>query len=242
MHGGGWVLGGTDTHDRLIREIANGVQAAVIFVDYTRAPEGQYPLAHEEGYAAVEWIIKNGASLQMDTSRIAIAGDSVGGLMATAIALMAQERGGPKFMMQLLLYPVTDANFQTESYKQFETGFFLERAGMEWFWDAYVPDKSLRKNPLVAPLNASLEQLKSLPPALVIVDECDVLRDEGEAYAHKLIAAGVPVVACRYLGLTHDFAMLNPITQAPPVRAAIAQAISTVRAVFENNNSPFVKS
>ncbi|MGB8467958.1 MAG: alpha/beta hydrolase [Candidatus Babeliales bacterium] len=242
MHGGGWILGNVDTHDRLVREIAHGAQAAVVFVEYTLAPEGQYPTAHEEGYAVVEWIAKNGAALQMDTTRMAIAGDSVGGLMATAIALMCAERKGPQFMMQLLLYPVTDANFETKSYQEFATGYFLERAGMQWFWDAYVPDKSMRKNPLVTPLNASLDQLKQLPPALITVHECDVLRDEGEAYAHKLIAAGVPVIGCRYLGVTHDSCMLNPLADAPTVRAMIAQSIDTLKAVFENKNSPFKKA
>jgi acetyl esterase len=236
MHGGGWVLGDKETHDRLVREIAHGTQAAVVFVDYSRAPESHYPTAHEEGYAAAKWIAENGQKLNLDTSRIAIAGDSVGGLLATTIAMMAQERRGPKFIFQVLFYPVTDASFDTPSYKQFATGYYLERNGMKWFWDSYVPDKAMREQPLVAPLNASLEQLKKLPPAFVMVNECDVLRDEGEAYAHKLMQAGVPVVGCRYLGLVHDSVMLNPITKAPGVRAAIAQANHLLAQAFAKNN------
>lgn len=232
MHGGGWVLGDKNTHDRLVREIANGSQAAIVFVDYTRAPEGQYPVAHEQGYATAQWIAQNGAHLNLDTSRMAIAGDSVGGLMATAIAMMAIERGGPNFKFQLLFYPVTDTNFQTGSYEQLAQGFFLEREGMKWFWKNYVPDSSQYKDPLVAPLNASPEQLKKLPPALIIVGEYDPLRDEVEAYAHKLMDSGVPVVACRYLGMIHDFVMLNAITQAPGVRAAIAQASYMLKQAF----------
>lgn len=233
MHGGGWVMGDAQTHDRLIREIAHGAQAAVVLVEFTNSPEGQYPLAHEQGYAAAQWISKQGSSLNLDSSRMVIAGDSVGGLMATAIALMAQERGGPQFIFQLLLYPVTDANFETESYKKFAQGPWLTEPAMRWFWDNYVPDKAMRKQPFVSPLQASLEQLKKLPPAFIMTNENDVLRDEGEAYAHKLMQAGVPVVAVRYLGVIHDCLLLNPITKATPIREAIAQVNQVLRDVFK---------
>lgn len=232
MHGGGWVFGNKVSHDRLVREIANGAQAAVVFVDYGRAPENQYPSIHEEGYAVAQWVAEHGKEINIDTSRMAIIGDSVGGLVATAITMMAKERGGPRFIYQVLFYPVTDAQFDTGSYKQFSTGYFLEREGMKWFWDSYVPDRTIRKKPWVAPLRASLDQLKNLPPALIIVGEYDVLRDEGEAYAHKLMQAGVPVIGCRYLGMIHDFVMLNSIAQAPGVRAAIDQANGTLRRAF----------
>lgn len=232
IHGAGWVFGGLQTHGRLVREIANGAEAAVVFVDFTLAPEGQYPLAHEQGYAAAKWIAENGKSLNLDTSRIAISGDSIGGLMATAITMMAKERGGPKFIFQALFYPVTDANFETGSYQQFAKGYFLELDSMKWFWDKYVPDKEMRKQPLASPLQASLEQLKNLPPAFIITNEYDVLRDEGEAYAHKLVEAGVPVVAVRYLGMTHDMLLLNALAKALPVRAAIAQANYMFRQAF----------
>jgi acetyl esterase len=233
MHGGGWVLGDKEIFARLISELANGAQAAVVFVNYQRAPEKTYPSAHEEGYAVAKWVAENGEKLNLDITRMAIAGDSVGGLMATAIAMMAKERGGPQFVFQLLFYPVTDAGMNTPSYEQFATGYFLERAGMKWFWDAYVPDTSMRLNPLVAPLNATLDQLKNLPPAFVMVNECDVLRDEGEAYAQNLMAAGVPVVLERYSGLIHDSVMLNGITQAPEVRVAIDQAVHMLKHAFE---------
>lgn len=237
MHGGGWVLGNKETHDRLMREICHGTQAAVVFVNYTLAPEGQYPLAHEQGYAVAKWIHENGESVNLDASCMAIAGDSVGGLMATAITMMAKQRNDNiKFIFQVLFYPVTDANFQTESYKQFAKGYWLELEGMKWFWDCYVPDVKMRENPLVSPLKASLDELKNLPPALIITNENDVLRDEGEAYARKLLQASVPVVGVRYIGLIHDSALLNAITNTPAIRAAIDQAIQMLKQAFKKNN------
>ncbi len=223
MHGGGWVLGNVATHDRLVREITHGTQAAVVFVEYTPAPEGQYPIAHEQGYGAAMWVHENASSLNLDNSRMAIAGDSVGGLMATAISMMAKEASNHIFIAQALLYPVTDANFDTPSYEEFAQGPWLTKAAMEWFWDTYVPRKSERLDPLVSPLRASLEQLKHLPQALIITNENDVLRDEGEAYAHKLMQADVPTIACRYIGTIHDCAMLNAITDTSAVRAMIEQ-------------------
>lgn len=232
FHGGGWVLGDRHTHDRLIREVANGAQAAVVFVEYTPSPEARYPVAIEEAYAATKWIAENGRSLNLDTSRMAVAGDSVGGNMAAAVTLLAKERGGPGIDFQVLFYPVTDAGFDTPSYQQFATGHFLTREGMKWFWDQYAPDKSVRNEPTASPLQASLDQLRGLPPALVINGECDVLRDEGEAYARKLIQAGVPVTATRYLGTIHDFVMLNAITDTPAPRAAITLASDMLCAAF----------
>lgn len=232
FHGGGWVLGNKETHDRLMRELAHGAQAAIVFVDYVNAPESQYPAIHEECFSASQWIAENGASLNLDTSRMLVAGDSVGGQLATAVAMMAKEGNGPTFLAQLLFYPVTDAHFDTESYKEFANGYWLARDAMRWFWDMYVPDVSMRAKHLVSPLQATLKQLEGLPPTLIIVDENDVLRDEGEAYARKLMQAGVQVTACRYVGLIHDFMMLNGFTKAPGVRAAINQATDTIRHVF----------
>jgi acetyl esterase len=229
FHGGGWILGNKDTHDRLIREIANGAQAAVVFVNYTPSPEAHYPIAIEQAYAATRFVAEEGASLDLDGSRLAVAGDSVGGNMAAVTTLLAKQRGGPKIVFQALLYPVTDASFDTGSYKQFAKGWFLERQGMKWFWDAYAPDHSVRREITVSPLRASTEQLRGLPPALVITAENDVLRDEGEAYAHKLTAAGVPVTATRYLGTIHDFMMLNAFADDPAPRAAIAQTNAALR-------------
>jgi acetyl esterase len=229
MHGGGWVLGDADTHDRLVRELAVGASAAVAFVEYDRSPEARYPVALEQGYATARWITREGADNDLNPQRIAVAGDSVGGGMTTALALMAAERGDVSFVHQSLYYPVTDAAMDTDSYEQFAEGYFLTAKTMAWFWDAYLPELERRSDPLASPLRASDEQLAQLPPAFVIVDEADVLRDEGEAYAARLRAAGVPVTTVRYDGITHDFMMLNPLSATHATRAAIAQASSVLR-------------
>jgi acetyl esterase len=229
MHGGGWVLGNADTHDRLVRELAVGTGAAVAFVEYDRSPEAHYPVAIEQGYATAQWIGREGAANQLDPVHMAVAGDSVGGGMTAALALMANERGDVRFVHQSMYYPVTDAAMDTASYEQFAEGYFLLAKSMAWFWDAYLPDVERRSEPFASPLRASDEQLAGLPPALVIVDEADVLRDEGEAYAARLRAAGVEVTTVRYDGITHDFMMLNPLSGTHATRAAIAQAISMLR-------------
>jgi acetyl esterase len=232
FHGGGWVLGGFDTHERLLRELANGADAAIVFVNYTLSPEAKYPQSLEEAYAATKWIAENGQSLNLNSSRLVVAGDSVGGNMATVVALLAQERGGPHITFQLLFYPVTDTNFDTPSYLKYQEGYWLAREGMKWFWDNYLSNDTNRKEPTVSPLQASINQLSKLPPAFIIVGENDVLRDEGEAYAHKLMQAGVPTTATRYLGTIHDFVMLNPITDTPAARGAIDQASHTLKEVL----------
>lgn len=232
FHGGGWVLGGPDTHDRLVREIANGTQAAVVFVDYDRSPEAQYPVPLEQGYAVLKYVAEHANEFKVDAKRLAVAGDSVGGNMAAASTLLAKQRGGPRIAFQLLFYPVTNANFDNGSYREFANGPWLTKPAMEWFWNAYLPDVAKRKEPTASPLQASLEQLKGLPPALVITDENDVLRDEGEAYAAKLAQAGVKVTQVRYLGTIHDFMMLNGVAETPAARAAIEQANSALRAAL----------
>jgi acetyl esterase len=224
FHGGGWILGDQNTHDRLIREIANKVQAAVIFVDYDPSPEVQFPVAIEEAYAATCYISENGNSFNLDTSKLAVVGDSVGGNMVAAVTMMAKERGGPRIDYQVLFYPVTAADFNTESYKALANGYWLSRESMKWFWNAYLPNESSRKQPLASPLTASVEQLRGLPPALIITGEYDLLRDEGEAYAHKLMQAGVPTTAIRFLGAIHDFVMLNALAETPATRGAIELA------------------
>ena len=229
FHGGGWVLGDKDTHDRLVREIANGANAAVVFVNFTPSPEAKYPTPIEEAYAATKYISENGKNFNLDGSRLAVAGDSVGGNMAAAVLLLAKERGGPKINYQVLFYPVTDANFDTQSYQQYATGIWLTREAMKWFWDNYLPDEETRKKPTASPLQASVDQLSGQPPALVITDENDVLRDEGEAYAHKLIQAGVNVTAVRYIGTIHDFVMLNALAGTPATCSAIGLAIENLR-------------
>ena len=199
IHGGGWILGDRKTHDRLVREIAVGAGAAVVFVDYDRSPEARYPIAIEQAYAATCYVVDHSADLRIDPLRLAVAGDSVGGNMAAALTLMARQRRGPKITLQVLFYPVTDVDFDTASYTRFADGPWLTRRAMQWFWDAYLPDLTARKQPTATPLNASLEELAGLPEALVVVDENDVLRDEGEAYARRLSDAGVRV---RRLGIT----------------------------------------
>lgn len=229
MHGGGWILGNAGTHDRLVRELATGTRAAVVFVEYARSPEAHYPVAIEQGYATARWIGREGAAHGLDPARMAVAGDSVGGNMTAALALMARQRGDVHFVHQSMYYPVTDARMDTGSYEQFATGYFLTARAMQWFWDAYVPDVERRQEITASPLRAEPDQLTGLPPALVIVDEADVLRDEGEAYAAKLRAAGVAVTTVRYDGITHDFMMLNPLSGTHATRAAIAQAIAVLR-------------
>ncbi|MEV8563452.1 alpha/beta hydrolase [Streptomyces sp. NPDC051917] len=229
VHGGGWVLGDRFSYDRATRDLAHAGGVAVVFVEYTRSPEARYPVALEEVYAATAWIAEHGQQLGLDGSRLAIAGDSAGGNLATATALLAKRRGGPHLLQQVLFYPALDAGFDTRSYEQFADGFFLTRTQMRWFWDHYAPDRSVRTEPTAAPLRATAKELAGLPPALVITAEADVLRDEGEAYARKLTQAGVPVVAVRYLGAIHSFTAQDPLAASPLTQAAINQAGQALR-------------
>jgi acetyl esterase len=224
IHGAGWVFGDSHTHDRLIRELAVGADAAVVFPEFSRSPEAHYPVAIEENYATAVWVARHGAEKNLDGSRLAIAGDSVGGNMTAAVTLMAKDRGGPEFAYQVLFYPVTNADFDTASYREFADGYFLSRTAMRWFWDQYTTDPDQRAEITASPLRAALDDLAGLPAALVITGEADVLRDEGEAYAGKLREAGVPVTAVRYEGIIHDFVMLNPLRETQAAQAAITQA------------------
>ncbi|MFG3442458.1 alpha/beta hydrolase [Nonomuraea sp. NPDC047897] len=228
VHGGGWILGNAGTHDRLVRELAVGANAAIVFVEYERSPEAKYPVAIEQAYATARWITRHGADEGLDSSRLAVAGDSVGGNMAAALAILAKRRGDVTFVHQSLYYPVTDAAQDTESYRRFADGPFLTAKAMAWFWDAYTTDPAQRAESTASPLRADLEELAGLPPALVIVDENDVLRDEGEAYARRLTEAGVPTTSVRYNGIIHDFMMLNPVRSTNAATAAVEQAIRTL--------------
>ncbi|AWS44243.1 alpha/beta hydrolase [Streptosporangium sp. 'caverna'] len=232
MHGGGWVLGNAGTHDRLVRELAVGARAAIAFVEYTPSPEARYPVAIEQGYATAQWIVRDGASKGLDSDRMAVAGESVGGNMTAALALMAKERGDVTFVQQSMYYPVTDAAMNTGSYDRFATGYYLSRKLMEWFWDAYTTDPAQRAEITASPNQATAEQLAGLPPAFLLVDEADVLRDEGESYAAKLRAAGVPITTVRYDGVVHDFMLLNSLSDTRGARAAIAQATAILRAAL----------
>jgi acetyl esterase len=232
MHGAGWVFGNHHTHDRLIRELAVGAGAAVVFPDYSLSPEARYPTAVEESYAVGAWVASQGTGHGLDPGRIAVAGDSVGGNMAIALSLLAGQRRTVEFRQQVLFYPVTNASFDTSSYEEFATGYFLRRDAMQWFWDQYTTDPAERAQITASPLRASVGQLTSLPPTLVITAEADVLRDEGEAFAANLREAGVPVTAVRFQGIIHDFVMLNALAGTQAAQAAMTLAIATLRQAF----------
>ncbi len=229
FHGGGWVLGDYPTHERFVRDLVAGSGAAAVFVNYTPSPEARYPVAIEEAYAATQWVAQHGAEIQIDGSRLAVAGNSVGGNMAAVIALLAKERGGPAIRYQVLFWPVTDARFDTASYERFAEGHFLTRPLMQWFWDNYTTADADRASIHASPLRATQAQLQGLPPALVQTAEFDVLRDEGEAYARNLRDAGVEVTAVRYNGTIHDFGLLNALSQTPSTKAALLQASTELR-------------
>jgi acetyl esterase len=227
IHGAGWVFGNDHTHGRLARELAKGVGAAVVFPNYSLSPEARFPTAIEENYAVAQWVMTNGADNDLDPSRVAVAGDSVGGDMAASLTITAKERGDVHLAAQVLFYPVTNAAFDTDSYQEFATGYFLRRDGMEWFWDQYTTDPAERLLPAASPLQATTEQLTGLPPALVITGQADVLRDEGEAYAERLREAGVEVDFRRHTGQTHGFFTLLLL---PGSERGFQQVVKAVRA------------
>jgi acetyl esterase len=229
IHGGVWIAGDFENHQRLVRDLVVGSGVAAVFVEYTPIPDAVFPTQVEQNYAAAKWVAEHGAEIGVDGSRMAVAGNSVGGDMSAALTLMAKDRGGPNIRLQVLLIPATDTNFATESYRKFDTGRFLARAFMEFGWNIYAPDEKARKNPYAVPMRATIDQLRGLPPALIITAENDPLRDEGEAYARKLKEAGVKVTATRYNGMIHDFVLLNGIHDVPAVRAALRQTSDAIR-------------
>ena len=229
IHGGGWVLGDYPTHRRLVRDLVAASGAVAVFPDYTPSPEARYPVAINQIYAATQWVAEHGEEIGVNGKNLAVAGNSVGGNMSAVIALMAKDKNGPAIKQQVLLWPVTDANFETASYNEFAEERFLTKNMMVWFWDHYLPEKEKRSEIYASPLQASLEQLKGLPPALIQTAENDVLRDEGEAYARKLNEAGVEVTLTRYAGLIHDYGLLNPLADVPAVKTAILQAAATLK-------------
>jgi acetyl esterase/lipase len=217
----------------LIRDLVVGSGAVAVYVDYTPSPEAHYPNAINQAYAATRWVAEHGKEINVDGTRLAVAGNSVGGNMAAVVALKAKAQNTPKLRFQLLLWPVTDANFDTPSYTQYAEGHFLTKNMMTWFWDSYTTDAQQRAEIYASPLRATSAQLSGLPPALVQTAGLDVLRDEGEAYARKLDAAGVDVTAVRYNGMIHDYGLLNPLSNIPEVKAAMRQAAGELKAHLE---------
>jgi acetyl esterase/lipase len=223
MHGAGWVFGNFHTHEKLVRELAARTNSLVVFPEYSLSPEVKYPVAIEQCYATLNALpqITKRMNLSVNFDTLTVAGDSVGGNMATVMAIMSKQRRGIKIHKQLLYYPVTNAYFDTESYKQFATGYYLQREGMMWFWNQYTTSEKDRNEITASPLRATTEELRGLPDAMVLVDEADVLRDEGEAYAKKLMEAGVDVASARFNGMIHDFVMLNALDQTNATRGAM---------------------
>ena len=232
IHGAGWVFGDAHTHDRLVRDLAILSEAAVVFPEYDRSPEVRYPVAIEQSYAAAQWVVASGAEKGLDGSRLVVSGDSVGGNMAIALALLAKQRGDVAVDQVVLFYPVTNAAFDTPSYDEFEVGYFLARDGMKWFWDQYTTDEAERALPTVSPLRASTEELAGFPDTLIITAEADVLRDEGEAFAAKLRKAGVRATNARFGGIVHDFVMVNSLHDTEAAKHALLLATSSIRARF----------
>lgn len=229
FHGGGWVLGDFPTHKRLVRDLVVNSGAAAVFVNYTPSPEAHYPVAINQAYSATKWVAAHGAEINVDGKHLAVVGNSVGGNMAAVVALMAKDKQGPEIKLQVLLWPVTDANFETGSYNQFATGRFLTKNMMKWFWDNYTTNPDERKQIYASPLQATTDQLKGLPTAVVETAENDVLRDEGEAYARKLDEAGVKVTAIRYNGMIHDWGLLNPLATVPGTQSAMLHAATEIK-------------
>lgn len=229
FHGGGWMLGDFATHKRFVRDQVVYSGAAAVFVEYSRSPEAKYPTALNECYAVTQWIAEHGSEVDIDGKRIAVVGNSAGGNLAAATALMAKDKKGPEIKFQLLFWPVTYPNFATESYHQYASSRFLTRNMMTWFWDSYVEQGVLRNEVYAAPLAASTDQLKGLPSTLVQTAENDVLRDEGEAYARKMDSAGVPVTLMRVQGMIHDYGLLNPLAEVPAVQSALRAAATELK-------------
>ena len=228
FHGGGWVVGDLDTADGVSRHMCAGAGCVVVSVDYRLAPETKFPGAADDCYAATQWLAANAASLNVDSSRIATGGDSAGGNLSAAVSLMSRDQGGCDLVFQLLVYPVTERNFDTVSYIDNGQGYSLTREGMVWFWDHYLASDADATNPYAAPMHAA--DLSGLPPALVITAEYDPLRDEGEVFGQKLAAAGVPTVCTRYDGMIHGFFGMSAAVDK--AKEAVDQAATSLREAF----------
>lgn len=219
-HGGGWVMGDADVFDMTVKTIAEHTKAAVAFVNYPRAPEFKYPVALNQVYETVKHFAMNGADYGINSEKIAIAGDSAGGNLAIATAIKLNYEGGAKLCFQALIYPVCDADMNTKSYSEFKDGPWLSKKAMEYFFDAYLENKEQKKEISVSPLRAEIDDLAGLPPTLIITAENDVLRDEGEELARKLIEADVDTACVRINNTIHDFVLLNPLRESRATKAA----------------------
>jgi acetyl esterase len=229
IHGGGWVLGDYPTHKRMVRDLVVLSGFAGVFVNYTRTPDAQYPQAINEIYAATQWVAEHGEEIEVDGNNLAVIGNSVGGNMTAVTTLMAKEKGGPQIKLQIMMWPIVDADFETNSYHQFGDKRFLTVPTMKWMYDMYIADPEKRKDIHASPLRATVEQLKGLPPALVVVAESDILHDEGTAYGRKLDEAGVDVTLVQYDGMIHDFGLLNGLAEVPAVRSLFVQAAAELK-------------
>jgi acetyl esterase len=229
VHGGGWVLGDFPTHKRMVRDLVVLSGAAGVFVNYTPSPEAAYPQAISEIYAATRWVAENGAEIGVDGKSLAIAGNSVGGNMSAVTAIQAKEKGGPHIKLQILMWPVTDATFEWESYQRYGADRFLTTPLMQWMFDHYTTDAEQRRQIHLSPLNATIDQLRDLPPTLIQTAEADILRDQGEAYGRKLDEAGVTVTTIRYNGTIHDFGLLNPLAHTPQSKSLFVHAAAELK-------------
>jgi len=229
IHGGGWVLGDYPTHKRMVRDLVVLTGFAGVFVNYTPTPDAKYPQAINEIYAATKWVAEHGDEIEVDGKNLAVVGNSVGGNMTAVTALKAKENGGPNIKVHIMMWPVTDANFERQSFAEFGEKRFLTTPLMKWMWDLYTTDPKQRKEITASPLQATVEQLRGLPPALIQVAESDILRDEGEAYGHKLDEAGVKVTTVRYDGMIHDFGLLNALAEEPAVRSLFEHAAAELK-------------
>ncbi len=229
IHGGGWVLGEFPTHERMVRDLVVLSGAVGVHVDYTQTPDATFPQAVNEIFAATRWVAESGAEINVDGKRLAVVGNSVGGNMTAVTALKAKENGGPEIKLQIMMWPIVEANFDTESYRLFGKDRFLTTPLMKWMYDLYIKDPEKRHVIYASPLEASIEQLKGLPPALIQVAENDILRDGGEAYGRKLDEAGVKVTSIRYNGMIHDFGLLNGIAEVPTVRSLFVHAAAELK-------------
>ena len=229
IHGGGWVLGDYPTHKRMVRDLVVLSGTAGVFVNYTPTPDAKYPRAINEIFAATKWVAENGSEIGVNGKSLAVVGNSVGGNMTAVTCIKAKENGGPDIKLQIMMWPVTNAEFDTQSYKQFGKDRFLTTSLMQWMYDLYTTDPNERRDIHLSPLKASIDQLRGLPPALIQVAEADILRDEGEAYGRKLDEAGVPVTTIRYNGAIHDFGLLNPIANTPQSKSLFVHAAAELR-------------